>query len=73
MSPAGAGNRPADMPPLCPSSVPVVLSDKWYDKMAIQSLLGTPRAMTIEEIDQAVEDFKHSARVAKAAGFAGIQ
>jgi len=29
--------------------------------------------MTLLEIDQAVEDWKHGARVAKAAGFKGIQ
>jgi 2,4-dienoyl-CoA reductase-like NADH-dependent reductase (Old Yellow Enzyme family) len=73
MSPVGAGNRPADMPPLCPSSVPVKLSDKWLEKVAVQSLLGTPRAMTITEIDQAVEDWKRGARVAKEAGFKGVQ
>jgi len=33
MSPAGAGNRPRDMQPLCPSSVPVNLGDTWLDKM----------------------------------------
>lgn len=73
MSPAGAGNRPADMPALCASSVPVNMSDKWLDKMAIQSLLGTSKAMTVTEIDQAVEDWKRGARVSKAAGFVGIQ
>lgn len=73
MSPAGAGNRPSDMPPLCPSSVPVALGDNWLDKLAIQTLLGTPKTMTLPEIDQAVEDWKHGARVAKAAGFQGIQ
>jgi 2,4-dienoyl-CoA reductase-like NADH-dependent reductase (Old Yellow Enzyme family) len=61
------------MPPLCPSSVPVKLSDKWLEKVAVQSLLGTPRAMTITEIDQAVEDWKRGARVAKEAGFKGVQ
>lgn len=33
MSPAGAGNRPAGMQTLCPSSVPVELGDTWLDKM----------------------------------------
>jgi 2,4-dienoyl-CoA reductase-like NADH-dependent reductase (Old Yellow Enzyme family) len=73
MSQAGAGNRPSDMPALCPSSVPVNLSDKWLEKFAIQSLLGTPKAMDLSEIDQAVEDWKRGARVSKAAGFKGIQ
>ncbi|KUJ06921.1 FMN-linked oxidoreductase [Mollisia scopiformis] len=73
MSPVGAGNRPADMPPLCPSSVPVKLSDAWLEKMAIQSLLGTPKAMDLSEIDHAVEDWKRGARVSAAAGFKGVQ
>jgi len=73
MSPAGAGNRPSTMATLCPSSVPVDLGDKWLDKLAIQSLLGTPKAMTIPEIDAVVEDWKRGSRVAQAAGFKGIQ
>lgn len=32
-SPAGAGNRPADMQTLCPSSVPVKIGDTWLDKL----------------------------------------
>jgi len=73
MSPAGAGNRPADMPAICPSSVPVKLSDKWLEKLAIQSLLGTPKAMTVPVDHQVAEDWKRGARVPKAAGFKGIQ
>ena len=32
MSPAGAGNRPADMAAICPSSVPVELGEGWLNK-----------------------------------------
>lgn len=73
MSPVGAGNRPINMPPLCPSSVPVKLSNAWYEKMATQALLGTPKAMSISDIDQSVDDWKRGARVSAAAGFKGIQ
>lgn len=73
MSPAGAGLRPSDMPALCPSSVKVDLGDKWLEKLAIQALLGTPKAMSISEIDQVVEDWRHGANLAAAAGFKGIQ
>ncbi|TVY80517.1 NADH-dependent flavin oxidoreductase nadA [Lachnellula suecica] len=73
MSPTGAGNRPSDMPALCPSSVPVNLSDKWLEKFAIQSLLGTPKAMDLQDIEEAIEGWKNGARVSKAAGFKGIQ
>lgn len=73
MSPAGAGNRASDMPALCPSSVPVELGDNWLDKMAIQAVLGTPKAMTLPEIDEAVADWKRGADAAAIAGFKGIQ
>jgi len=73
MSPAGAGNRPADMPALCPSAVPVKMGESWLDKIALDKLLGAPKAMSLEEIDEAVENFKRAAKVTKEAGFAGIQ
>jgi 2,4-dienoyl-CoA reductase-like NADH-dependent reductase (Old Yellow Enzyme family) len=71
MSPAGAGNRLADMPALCPSSVPVKIGmgEGWLDKLALDKLLGTPKEMTLEEIDEVVEMFLNGARVAKEAGF----
>ena len=44
MSPAGAGIRPVDMMPICPSSVPVKLGDTWLDKMVSESTSNTSRA-----------------------------
>nr|OQO25654.1 hypothetical protein B0A51_05478 [Rachicladosporium sp. CCFEE 5018] len=73
MSPMGAGIRPADMPALCPSSVPVKLGDSWLDKMALEKVLGTPKAMEESEIDEVVAMFVHGAVVAREAGFAGCQ
>jgi 2,4-dienoyl-CoA reductase-like NADH-dependent reductase (Old Yellow Enzyme family) len=73
MSPAGAGGRPPDMSPPCPSEVPVELGDTWLDRLAISKVLGSPKAMTIEEIDEVVEKWVHGAIVARDAGFAGCQ
>lgn len=73
MSPSGAGVRPLDMPAMCPSSVPVKMGDSWLDKIALEKILGTPKAMTVEEIDSTVADFVRGAVVAKEAGFAGAQ
>ncbi|KAF7187036.1 NADH-dependent flavin oxidoreductase iccG [Pseudocercospora fuligena] len=73
MSPAGAGNRPSDMPALCPSSVPVKMGDTWLDKFALEKVLGTPKAMSLEDIDDAVENFVRGAVIARDAGFAGCQ
>lgn len=69
MSPAGAGVRSGDMPAFCPSSVPVRLGDTWLDKIALDKILGRPKAITLTEIDQVVADFVRGAQVAKAAGF----
>ena len=33
-------------------SVPLTLGDKWFDKFAVQSLLGTLKAIIIVEIDE---------------------
>lgn len=73
MSPKGAGIRPDDLQPICPSSVPVELGDRWIDKKAVELALGTPREATLADIDEAVEAFVIGAKVAEAAGFAGIQ
>lgn len=75
MSPLGAGNRPADMAPLCPSSVPVQLpgADTWLDKLALNKLLPPPKAMSPAEIDDAVANFVRGAKISTEAGFAGCQ
>ena len=73
MSPAGAGNRPPEMPALCPSSVPVKLGETWLDKFALDKVLGTPKEMTLKEIDDVVAAFVNGARTAKEAGFKGCQ
>jgi 2,4-dienoyl-CoA reductase-like NADH-dependent reductase (Old Yellow Enzyme family) len=63
------------MPAMCPSAVPVALpgADSMLNKWAMGKVLGTPKAMTVEEIDEVVDMFRHGARVAHAAGFDGIQ
>lgn len=73
MSPAGAGKRPSEMRALCASEVPVKMGSTWLDKLALEKALGTPKAMTVEEIDDAVENFVRGAVLAKDTGFAGSQ
>ncbi|MCJ1440385.1 MAG: hypothetical protein MMC23_000868 [Stictis urceolatum] len=73
MSPAGAGNRPRVMRALCPSEVPVEMGQGWIDKLARDAVLGVPKAMSLEEIDEVVGLFVHGARVAVEAGFDGVQ
>lgn len=52
MSPMGAGVRPTAMPALCPSSVPLELGNTWLDKMALEKVLGTPKEMDLQDIDE---------------------
>lgn len=73
MSPAGAGERPPDMRTLCPSEVPVKLGVGWLDKVALDAMLGTPKAMSLQEIDAVVAGWTRGAIVAREAGFAGCQ
>ena len=73
MSPAGAGNRPSDMQTLYPSAVPVRLGETWLDRFAKGKLLGVPKAMSVEEIDDVVSMFVYAAKVSKVAGFDGVQ
>jgi 2,4-dienoyl-CoA reductase-like NADH-dependent reductase (Old Yellow Enzyme family) len=73
MSPKGAGIRPDDMEPICPSSVPVSIGSTWLDKKATVAMLGIPREATHDDIDEVVEAFAVGAQVAQDAGFKGIQ
>ena len=73
MSPFNGGERPPGTPALCPSAVPVNLGDSWMDKKALKAILGTPREMTLDDIDSTVADFVHAAKIVQLAGFSGVQ
>lgn len=72
MAAKGAGMGPAQEP-IAPSIVPVVLGTSSLERHAIKSFLGTPRAATMQDIDEAVQAFLVGALVARKAGFAGVQ
>lgn len=44
-----------------------------HPSQALDKVLGVPKSMTVEEIDQVVGMFKQGARVAVEAGFKGVQ
>lgn len=52
------------MPALCPSAAPraVKLGDSWLNKIALDKILGHPKATTIAEMDQVVADFARGPR-----------
>ena len=73
MSPTGAGMRPPGIRPMCPSEVSLRIGDSWLDRMAIDKMLGGPKVLTLEEIDEAVGFWVRGAAVAREADFHGTQ
>ncbi|KAH8082853.1 hypothetical protein BXZ70DRAFT_900986 [Cristinia sonorae] len=74
------GGRPANVPPLAPSAVPLELKPRNAgSKAPLMSVITSklmftpPRAMTIQEIDNAVDEFVKGAQMAARAGFDGVQ
>lgn len=72
-SPAGCGNRSFFAKAIAPSAVPVILGTGLSDYLLSKLVFGTPSAMTVEEIYEAVEQFAAAAKFCQESGFAGVQ
>lgn len=72
-SPAGAGTRGFFAKNVAPSAIPLKLGDSWVQAVMSKLVFGTPRAMTVEEIQTVVRQFADTARMAAEAGFHGVQ
>ncbi|KAL1603741.1 hypothetical protein SLS60_005331 [Paraconiothyrium brasiliense] len=72
-SPAGCGNRSFFAKAVAPSAVPVILGNGVSDYVLSKLLFGTPRAMTVEEIHEAVQQFAAAAKLCHECGFIGVQ
>ncbi|KAJ9138169.1 NADH oxidase 3 [Pleurostoma richardsiae] len=73
-SPAGAGARGFLEKSIAPSPIPLHLPPGGFLAWAMAALaFGTPREMTQADIDHAVARFATTARLAAAAGFAGVE
>ncbi|OIW23843.1 NADPH dehydrogenase [Coniochaeta ligniaria NRRL 30616] len=72
-SPYGAGARGFFDKNLAPSPVPLKLGDGILQSIASALIFGTPRAMTVAEIRETVDQFANAARLAAKAGFAGVE
>ena len=68
-----ASGRPFFEPSKAPSAVGMVAGSGWIGKLIGEVVWGTPSEMTLEDIQEVIEGFVQGARVAKAAGFEGIQ
>ncbi|KAF9872018.1 NADH: flavin oxidoreductase/NADH oxidase [Colletotrichum karsti] len=72
-SPLGAGKRGFREKALAPSPVPLNLGDGLLSRLISSLLFGTPREMTVAEIQDVVRRFAQTAKLASDAGFAGIE
>ncbi|KAF2442511.1 flavin oxidoreductase [Karstenula rhodostoma CBS 690.94] len=72
-SPVGCGEKSFFTKALAPSAVPVVLGTGVTDWLTGKLLFGTPRAMSIDEIHEAVAQFAAAAKLCHESGFAGVQ
>lgn len=68
----GSGRQPW-VPPLAPSAVPLDTGSGLLGTVFGKVMWQTPKAMTEEDIDLVVAQFVQGAKVAKAAGFDGVQ
>lgn len=68
-----AGNRGLFAKTIAPSVVPVQLGEGYIAKAISCLVFGSPREMSVEEIEDVVQKFVKGAKISADAGFAGIQ
>ncbi|KAL7929225.1 FMN-linked oxidoreductase [Trichoderma chlorosporum] len=72
-SPAGNGTRGYFEKSIAPSAIPLNLGPGIMAKLARAFVFGSPREMTIDEIQRVVVQFAETAKLAAEAGFAGVE
>lgn len=72
-SPMGAGYRSLLAKTIAPSAVALDFPGGWVTKLLQWVVFGTPREMTLEEIDEVVGMFVGAARMSWLAGFKGVE
>ncbi|KAF2679347.1 putative FMN binding oxidoreductase [Lentithecium fluviatile CBS 122367] len=72
-SPAASGTRSFFAKSIAPSAVGMHLGPGVLDWVLSKVLFGTPREMTVSEIDEVVQQFAAAAKLAWESGFKGVQ
>ncbi|KAH7234104.1 hypothetical protein B0J15DRAFT_571702 [Fusarium solani] len=72
-SPLGAGTKSFWTKNLAPSAVPLDLGSDLVSRLASCVVFGTPKEMTLEDIETVIQRFANAARIAAAAGFDGVE
>lgn len=58
---------------LAPSAIALDFPGGWFTKLLQKLLFGTPKEMTLVDIDEVVEMFVNCAKMAFIAGFKGVE
>ena len=72
-SPIGAGNRSLLAQNIAPSAIPMNFGPGVLPCLLNSVIFGTPKEMTVPDIQDVVERFAESARLSAEAGFSGVQ
>jgi 2,4-dienoyl-CoA reductase-like NADH-dependent reductase (Old Yellow Enzyme family) len=72
-SPAGAGSRGFFGKTVAPSAIPLNLGDGYLACLARAFIFGTPRALTIPQIEEIVQKFAKSAKFCADVGMSGVE
>lgn len=72
-SPGGNGKRGYFEKSIAPSAIPLHLGDGIAAKLASALMFGTPKEMSVEEIQHVIARFVETAKLAAEAGFAGVE
>jgi 2,4-dienoyl-CoA reductase-like NADH-dependent reductase (Old Yellow Enzyme family) len=72
-SPLGAGSRNLFARTIAPSAVPLNIGDGLIARFLRTVVFGTPKEMSVADIELVIRQFVDAARLAAESGFAGIE
>lgn len=72
-SPGGSGTRGFFAKTLAPSAIPLNLGPGVLDRFVATALFGTPKEMSIQDIEEVVQQFGFAAKSIHEAGFKGVE
>jgi 2,4-dienoyl-CoA reductase-like NADH-dependent reductase (Old Yellow Enzyme family) len=72
-SPPKAGDRGFFEPTIAPSPIPLNIGNGILERALQRVVFGTPREMTIADIEEVVDQFAYAAKLSYEAGFKGVE
>lgn len=72
-SPLGSGTKSLWTKNLAPSAVPLDMGSDLVSRVVTSIVFGTPKEMTLADIETVIQRFANAARIAAAAGFDGVE